>query len=57
VASSNAASQAIACSRESPHISPEGTSPAQQAGRVGEPKIAQRWSSVSWTQRTPAGLP
>ena len=50
-------SQRIACSRESPHISAEGRSEPQTAGRSGEPKIAQRRSAVSCTQGTPAGLP
>jgi hypothetical protein len=31
--------------------------PPQTFGRSGRPKIAQRLSSVSCTQRTPAGLP
>ena len=30
---------------------------AHTAGRSGLPKIAQALSGVSWTQRTPAGLP
>lgn len=29
----------------------------QTSGRSGRPKMAQRLSGVSWTQRTPAGLP
>jgi hypothetical protein len=29
----------------------------QTSGRSGLPKRAQRWSAVSWTQRTPAGFP
>jgi len=35
----------------------DGCKPEQQAGRRASPKIAQRRSSPSWTQRTPAGLP
>ena len=35
----------------------DGCKPAQHAGRRGSPKIIQRRSSPSWTQRTPAGLP
>lgn len=50
-------SQRMACSRESPHISSEGGSEPQTAGRSGWPKMAQRRSAVSWMQRTPAGLP
>jgi hypothetical protein len=57
VSCSNRVSQIIACSRDSPHISTEGCKLAQKAGRSGRPNIAQRLSSVSWTQRTPAGLP
>lgn len=34
-----------------PHISWEGCSPEQQAGRSGRPKIRQRLSGASWTQR------
>jgi len=34
-----------------------GRRPEQTAGRSGRPKMAQRLSSVSCTQRTPAGLP
>ena len=40
-----------------PHISGIGRKALQTAGRSGLPKIAQRWSSVSWMQRTPAGFP
>jgi hypothetical protein len=47
----------MACSRVSPHISAEGCKPPQNAGRSGLPKILQRLSSPSCTQRTPAGLP
>jgi oxygen-independent coproporphyrinogen-3 oxidase len=38
-------------------MSADGAKPPQQAGRSGWPKMAQRKSSVSCTQRTPAGLP
>lgn len=38
-------------------MSAAGFSPAQNAGRVGLPKIAQRRSGSSCTQGTPAGLP
>ena len=41
----------------SAHISAEGCRPLQTAGRAGCPKMRQRASSPSWTQRTPAGLP
>lgn len=47
----------MASPAERPHISGEGLRPAQQAGRSGRPKMAQRLSGVSWAQRTPAGLP
>jgi hypothetical protein len=57
VSCSNRFSQIIACSRDPPHISAEGCKLAQKAGRSGRPNIAQRSSSVSCTQRTPAGLP
>ena len=57
VARSSRAIQPIACSRELPHISAEGCSPAQKAGRSGRPKMAQPLSSINCTQRTPAGLP
>lgn len=40
-----------------PHISSEGISAEQIAGRSGFPKRAQRLSSVNCTQRTPAGFP
>jgi hypothetical protein len=57
VSRSSRSSQAIASSRDPPHISAEGCKLAQKAGRSGRPKNAQRSSSVSCTQRTPAGLP
>lgn len=38
-------------------MSADACSPAQNAGRFGWPKMAQPLLSVSWTQRTPAGLP
>jgi hypothetical protein len=57
VSPSSFRNQAIACSLDAPHISAEGRSPAQKAGRSGRPKIRQRFSSSSWTHRTPAGLP
>ena len=40
-----------------PHISGEGSKLEHTAGRSGRPNSAQRLSKVSWTQRTPAGLP
>jgi hypothetical protein len=40
-----------------PHISMPGRRRAQTAGRSGLPKSRQRASSVSCTQRTPAGFP
>ena len=40
-----------------PHIAGSARRLPHTAGRSGRPKIAQRLSSVSCTQRTPAGLP
>jgi hypothetical protein len=57
VARSSSPSQRIACARLVPHISSDGCSPPQNAGRSGRPKMAQPLSVRSWTQRTPAGLP
>jgi hypothetical protein len=42
VSRSSAASQISAAARSNPHISNEGCSPAQQAGRSALAKIAQR---------------
>ena len=47
----------IAASKSTPHISTLACSPPQTRGRSGEDQIAQRWSVVNCTQRTPAGLP
>lgn len=47
----------MACSRLLPHMSSDGCKPPQKAGRCGWPKILQRLSSASCTQRTPAGFP
>jgi hypothetical protein len=57
VAASSAAIQRIACSRVVAHISVDGCSPEQHAGRSGRPKIMQRFAASSCTQRLPAGLP
>lgn len=57
MAVSSIAIQRIACARLVPHISIDGCSPEQQAGRSGRPKIEQRFAASSCTQRTPAGLP
>ncbi|APR34761.1 hypothetical protein BTO02_04240 [Paraburkholderia sp. SOS3] len=57
VSCSSRASQTSASARDAPHISACGCKPEQQAGRSGLPKIAQRRSSPSCAQRTPAGLP
>src|SRR5690606_15890311 len=46
-----------AWSRLLPHISSQGCSEAQTAGRSGLPNSLQRSASSSCTQRTPAGLP
>jgi hypothetical protein len=40
-----------------PHISGDGASEVQTAGRRGSPNNAQVSSVVNCTQRTPAGLP
>lgn len=40
-----------------PHISSDGRSEAQNAGRSGLPNNLQRSASSSCTQGTPAGLP
>ncbi len=47
----------MACARSFPHISAEGCNDPQTAGRSGLPKIRQRSSSSSCTQRVFAGLP
>ncbi len=47
----------MACSRLAPHISADGCKPRQNAGRSGLPKMRQRSSLPSCTQRTPAGFP
>ena len=57
VSRSSSSSQRTACSRLLPHISSDGCKPPQNAGRSGRPKILQRLSSASCTQRTPAGFP
>lgn len=57
VTSSSHAKYANASAWLSPHISTEGLSPAQQAGRLGSVKISHIRSWVSCTQRTPLGLP
>lgn len=57
VSVSSCVSHASASPRLVPHISACGCKPEQQLGRSGWPKIAQRKSSPSCTQRTPAGLP
>ena len=43
--------------RSFPHISLDGRSEAQNAGRSGFPNRRQRKGSSTCTQRTPAGLP
>jgi hypothetical protein len=50
-------SQIIACSRLLPHISSDGASDAQTAGRSGWPNSAQRKVSSRCGQGWPAGLP
>jgi len=57
VSASSCVIQAIACSRLAPHIDALGRSERHTAGRSGLPKIRQRSSSASCTQRVPAGLP
>ena len=57
VSFSSAARYCIASSRQAPHISGEGCSEAQTAGRSGESNIRQRISLSRFTQGVPAGLP
>ena len=57
VSASSCAKKIIAWLRWSPHIVGSGCRLAQTVGRPGWPKIRQRWSAPSCTQRTPAGLP
>jgi hypothetical protein len=57
VTDSSLASQDKACRASAPHISIDGRSCEQTAGRSGRPKMRQRLPSSSWTQRIPAGLP
>jgi len=47
----------IASAEFAPHICSEGCRLPQTAGRPTIPKRRQRFSSVSWMQRIPAGLP
>lgn len=54
---SSAVSQRRACCADPPHISALGCRLPHTRGRVGWPKIRQRLSPSSCTQRTPAGLP
>ena len=55
--SSSHASHVSAASREVPHISSEGWSLPQTAGRSGRPNSMHRPSGASWTHGTPAGFP
>jgi hypothetical protein len=57
VARSSDVSQTIAALALGPHISADGMSCPQTAGRPGRPKMRQALASSSWIQRTPAGLP
>lgn len=57
VALSRAYSQARACAASGPHMSSSGRRLTHTAGRSGRPYRRQRLSGVSWTQRTPLGLP
>jgi len=54
---SSRVSQAIAWLRLAPHISGDGRSELQTAGRDGSPNSMQRCCASSCTQGTPAGLP
>jgi hypothetical protein len=47
----------MAAPASAPHISAEGMSWPQTAGRSGRPKIRHWLASPNCTQRTPAGLP
>ena len=57
VSLSSPVSQWMADSLLEPHISSEGCSPEQTAGRSGWPKMAHLMSGINWTHGTPAGLP
>jgi hypothetical protein len=57
VSSSRRVRYSKASVRVSPHISLDGCRLPHTAGRSGLPKILQRFSSSSCTQRTPAGFP
>jgi hypothetical protein len=50
-------SQIIACARSLPHISADGASEAQTAGRSGRPNRRQRKAASRCGQGRPAGLP
>jgi hypothetical protein len=54
---SSCLSQSMAWPLSSPHMSTEGRSEAQTAGRSGRPKSLHRNASSSCGQGTPAGLP
>jgi len=54
---SSRVSHAIAWLRLAPHISGDGRSELQTAGRDGCPNSLQRRCASSCTQGTPAGLP
>ena len=57
VAVSSSPSRAKAAGRSLPHMSIEGRSEVQNAGRSGLPNSLQRIAWSSCTQATPAGLP
>lgn len=57
MAASSVSRYVIAASRLVRHISCDGCRPEQTFGRRGEPKMLQRLSAESWTQRVLAGLP
>jgi hypothetical protein len=56
VDSSSFVSQAIAWLRVLPHISADGRSDTQTAGRAAWPNSRQRWSASSCGHGTPAAL-
>ncbi len=57
VASSSAASNDNASSRDPPHMSADGRRLPQKPGRSGRPNNRQRMSASNCAHGTPAGLP
>ncbi|MSR40113.1 MAG: hypothetical protein EXS02_14920 [Planctomycetes bacterium] len=57
VSTSSWARYCVASAAVLPHISGFGRRSKQNCGRSGWPNRAQKFASVRWTQRLPAGLP